>query len=69
MLDIELEDGSNNRLGGFHAIDEDRLAALDAGSLAELHGDGHLLPIYLAIASLGRIGTLIDRKNRRARGG
>lgn len=69
MLDVTLEDGSSNRLVGFHAIDEDRLAALDAGALAALHGDGHLLPIYMAMASLGRIGALVERKNRRLRGG
>ena len=64
MLDVTLNDGSSNRLVGFHAIDEDRLAALDASALAELHADGHLLPIYMAVASLGRIGALIARKNR-----
>lgn len=69
MLDVELEDGSKNRLVGFHAIDEDRLARLDAAALAELHAAGHLLPIYMAVASLGRIGGLVQRKNRRLRGG
>lgn len=69
MLDITLEDGSDNRLVGFHAIDEERLAAMDAGALADLHEAGHLLPIYMAVASLGRIGALVERKNRRVRGG
>lgn len=68
MLDVTLDDGTSNRLVGFHAIDEDRLAALDAGELAALHADGHLLAIYMAIASLGRIGALVERKNRRLRG-
>lgn len=69
MLDVTLEDGTSNRLVGFHAIDEDRLAALDASELAALHADGHLLPIYMAVASLGKIGALVERKNRRLRGG
>ena len=69
MLDVTLADGTSNRLVGFHAIDEDRLAALEPGELAELHADGHLLPIYMAVASLGKIGALVDRKNRRLRDG
>lgn len=67
-LDIELEDGSQNRLVGFHAIDEDRLQALDAGAVAELHDEGHLMPLFMALASLGNIGALVERKNRRLRG-
>lgn len=65
MLDATLNDGSSNRLVGFHAIDEDRLAALDAEVLGELHEAGYLLPIYMAMASLGRIGALLERRNRR----
>ena len=68
-LDVTLDDGSTNRLVGFHIIDEDRLAALDAVALAELNREGHLLPIYMAIASLGHVGALVDRKNRRVMNG
>lgn len=69
MLDVTLDDGSSNRLVGFHAIDEDRLTTLDAGALAELQEAGHLFPIYMAVASLGRIGALVERRNRRLRHG
>ena len=68
-LDVTLDDGSENRLIGFHIIDEDRLAALDAGALGELHQDGHLMPIFMAVASVGRLGALVDRKNRALRDG
>ncbi len=68
-LDVTLDDGSTNRLVGFHVIDEDRLAALDGAALAELNRAGHLLPIHMAIASLGHIGALVDRKNRRVMNG
>ncbi len=64
-LDVTLDDGARNLLVGFHIIDEDRLAALDAAALAELHADGHLLPIYMAIASLAHLGDLVARRNRR----
>lgn len=62
-LDITLDDGSTNRLVGWHAIDEERLRALDAAALGELHAEDHLTALYMALASLGRIGELVRRKN------
>ncbi len=64
-LEITLDDGSVNRLVGFHVIDEDRLRALDEAALGDLHRDGHLMPIFMAVASLGKLSALIARKNRR----
>nr|WP_294167615.1 SapC family protein [uncultured Sphingomonas sp.] len=64
-LEVALEDGSTNRLVGFHVIDEERLRALDAGALGELHGAGYLMPIFMAVASLANFGALVARKNRR----
>lgn len=64
-LEITLDDGSINRLVGFHAIDEARLAALDAAALGELNDADHLMPIFMAVASIGRLRDLIARKNRR----
>ena len=68
-FEVPLEDGSRHSLVGFHAINEERLAALDAAVLGELNAAGHLLPLYMAVASLSRFGELIARKNRRAAGG
>lgn len=68
-LDVPLDDGSRHSLVGYHTIDEERLAALDGPSLAALHRDGHLQPVFMAIASLSRLGDLVARKNARvARG-
>ncbi|WP_375404157.1 SapC family protein [uncultured Sphingomonas sp.] len=64
-LDVTLDDGSTNRLVGYHVIDEDRLRALDAAALGDLHAGGHLMPIFMALASLANLGELIARKNRR----
>jgi hypothetical protein len=64
-LEITLDDGSTNRLVGFHVIDEARLAELDAEALGQLSDDDHLLPIFMALASLGRLRDLIARKNKR----
>lgn len=63
-LEITLADGLKNRLVGFHAINEDRLRALDAAALGELHAAGHLMPVFMALASLANIGELVARKNR-----
>lgn len=64
-VEITLDDGSTHRLVGFDAIDEDKLRALDAAALGDLHANGHLMPIFMAVASLGRLRELIHRKNRR----
>lgn len=64
VLDIELNDGSQNRLAGFYTINEERLAALKGEQLARLHEVGYLQAIYMAVASLSQFRGLIDRKNR-----
>lgn len=64
-LEITLEDGSTNRLVGFHIIAEERLRALDAAALGDLHSAGHLMSIFMALASLSRINALVARKNQR----
>jgi hypothetical protein len=68
-LDITLEDGSNNRLIGFQVINEDRLRSLDDDALGELHRDGHLMPIFMALASLSNVDALVTRKNASMRHG
>jgi hypothetical protein len=63
-LDVELKDGAKHRLVGYHLIDEARLMALEPGAIGELHREGHLLPMFMAMASLSNIAGLVDRKNR-----
>ena len=46
------------------AMDEERLRALESATLGELHQAGHLMPIFMALASLGNFTRLIARKNR-----
>ncbi|MBW4330398.1 SapC family protein [Stakelama sp. CBK3Z-3] len=64
-VEIPLADGSVNRLVGFHTINEDRVRALDAAALGDLHAAGHLMPIFMAIASMSNFDDLIRRKNHR----
>lgn len=65
VLDVKLDDGSHNRLAGFHTIDEARLQALSGDALERLARDGHLLPVYMVLASMSRFRDLIERTNRR----
>lgn len=68
-LDVTLDDGSKHSLVGFHIIDEDRVRALDADALGGLHAAGHLMPMFMAMASLSQLSALVERKNRRLGGG
>jgi hypothetical protein len=69
FLDVELNNGSKHRMVGYQLINEERLHALEPGAIAELHAGGHLLPIFMAVASLSSLGDLIERKNRKNRHG
>jgi hypothetical protein len=64
VADIELEDGSQNRLYGFHTINEDKLLHLSGTALESLNRAGHLQSIYMAMASLSNFRGLIERKQR-----
>jgi len=61
VLDVERPDGSRGQLVGFYIIHEERLAALDAATVAMLHQADYLQPIYMAIASLSNFTALIKR--------
>jgi SapC len=67
-MDVTLASGAMHRMVGYHLINEDKLAALEPAVLGELHGAGHLGPIYMAIASLGNLGKLVRRKNQQGDG-
>jgi len=63
-LDIELSNGTNNRLTGFYAINEEKLADLTGEQLASLNKSGLLMLIYMVIASQANITALIQKKDR-----
>jgi hypothetical protein len=64
VFDVQLADGSQNRLTGFYTIDEERLAGLGGGALEALSRAGHLQAAYMAIASLSNFRALIERQSR-----
>ncbi|WFL78558.1 SapC family protein [Altererythrobacter arenosus] len=68
-VEVPLADGSKHSLVGFHTIHEERLAALSGDELAVLQQGGHLLPIYMALASIDNFAELVARKNRQVMSG
>jgi hypothetical protein len=64
-LDVTFEDGSQHSVNGLHRVDETRLEALEGGALQTLHEAGHLRNVYMMLASLPNLETLIERKNRK----
>jgi hypothetical protein len=64
VLDIELNDGSQNRLAGFYTINEDKVHNLNGAVLEQFNKAGYLQAIYMVIASLSNFRALIERKNR-----
>lgn len=64
VLDFPLDDGSQQRLAGFHTIHEERLAALDGAALQKFHQAGLLEPLYMVLASQSNFRNLIERMNR-----
>jgi hypothetical protein len=68
-LDVELRGGSKRRLVGYHLINEEKLRTLEPSIITELHSEGHLMPIFMALASLSNLPKLIALKSRRDRDG
>jgi hypothetical protein len=64
-LEAPLADGSKHSLVGFHIIDEDKLRALGSSDIAALHGEGHLMPLFMAVASISQFSALVARRNAR----
>lgn len=64
VFDVQLANGSQNRLAGFYVINEERVLGLSGAALESLNKAGHLLPAYMAIASLSNFRGLIERQNR-----
>ncbi|MBI3347178.1 MAG: SapC family protein [Burkholderiales bacterium] len=65
VIDIEMAGGEQGRLSGLFTIHEERLAALPGAALEALAREGHLLPIYMQIASLAQLPVLVERASRR----
>jgi hypothetical protein len=68
VLDVQLANGSQNRLTGFYAINEERLLGLNGAVLERFNRAGYLQALHMAIASLSQFRALIERMNKRNAG-
>lgn len=66
-VEFKLDEDHFTRLVGFHTLNEARLKDLDADALGDLHGEGHLQMIFMALASLNCLSSLIALKSARLR--
>ncbi|MFC3816283.1 SapC family protein [Lysobacter sp. GCM10012299] len=66
-LELQLDEQHRVSLAGLHGIDRERLAALDAQSLHQLHQAGYLEGAYLVLSSLHNLRRLMAEKQRRLR--
>lgn len=64
-LEVPLADGSRHSLVGFHMIDEEKLRGLDPAAITALHAEGHLMSIFMAVASISQFSALVARRNAR----
>lgn len=62
-LEVELNDGNQFKLAGFHTVNEEKLDALNGAALASLHAGGYLEHIYMTMASIANFSSLIEKKN------
>lgn len=63
-LNITLADGSSNQLLGFYTINEAKLRELSGETLAKLNSKGFLQPVFMAVASIAQLTTMINLKNQ-----
>jgi hypothetical protein len=67
-LNIEIEiDDQQYQLVGFHTINQDKFAGLDAQKLHSLHREGFLQAAFLIVNSEQNLQRLVERKRRRER--
>lgn len=65
VLDVQLANGSQNRLAGFYTINEERLLNLNGAVLERFNRAGYLQSIHMVIASQSQFRALIERMNER----
>lgn len=64
-LDITFANQQEQQVQGLYTVDEEKLEALHTDPLLMLQQKNYLKPIYILIASLGHIYSLIQKKNER----
>ena len=67
-FEITLSDGSHNQLLGFHVLNEEKVRELPGDVLEEFSRKSFLMPMFMVLASMGNMRTLIQRKDRKELG-
>lgn len=62
-LEVTLDNGQQHALEGLYTINEERLNGLGSDTLGVLHEKGDLQRIFMLLASMPQLATLIERKN------
>ena len=65
VFDMQTPGGEHARLTGLFTVNEEKLAGLPGAALEALAREGHLLPIYMQIASLAQLALLAERSAHR----
>lgn len=60
-LELRVAGSPPRQINGLHSIDEQKLRALDAETLAELHKQGYLHAMHAMLSSLGQMQILAQR--------
>lgn len=63
-INIQFEDGAEQKISGLQTVDEDKLRALPAETLEELNKKGYLLLIHAMLVSIYQLNTLIQKNNQ-----
>jgi len=63
-IQVQLDNGSKNELGGLYTVNEQKVAALEPETLVSLHRQGYLQNIYMILASMSNMSALIEKKNQ-----
>ena len=61
QLELKAPGSEPRKISGLHSIDERKLRALDAATVAELHGAGYLHAMHAMMSSLGHLQILARR--------
>jgi hypothetical protein len=64
-LKIKFENSPGIEMTGFYTINEEKLNALSSEVLAQFHSKGFLECVYMALASLSRLSSMIKKKQVR----
>ncbi|MFT4937560.1 MAG: hypothetical protein ACI88A_000577 [Paraglaciecola sp.] len=63
-IKVQLDNGSQNELGGLYTVNEEKVAGLSGDALNSLHQQGYLQHIHMILASMSNMTSLIEKKNQ-----